>query len=754
MELIEFCRDAEDWATVERAIASFFSDIDKLSRCLQDPQPESGAATSSALPALTPAPTTTPALATTTPSTPGPTSTAVASPVPPAAPRDVRPPAPALIRRAYQLIYGLRNDSVERALLEALRQASGMFLTATAQSLLPTSPLLRCIPIFLMNGRLSEPNNHPLLVQICRCVTALPPVCLLTLQRWLATSAPLAAPPGCPNQAPLHTSPPAGAGAGAGVHSPCHSTTASAHRSLSPLALGTAMHCVCGPRYGAPDMGVMVIPLPISPPHSTMHSSDLRGHPGDGPLPAHARDADELQAVVMVLKLLDEANSDNLENPLAYTEFYNDAVNENTNWADDYSRLLHKRFAFSGFPFLLDTQAKARILQFEAQDQQNRAYQNAIFQQLLRGPETPYCVFRVRRDHLIEDALTQVMHHARDLKKPLKVVFEEGILPAGRPEIFDPKYGMFTAEETRLFWFNPGLTFPPSTHIAWALAWGWAGMFTAEETRLFWFNPDTLELDGEYKLIGAILGLAIYNGVILDVHLPLVAYKKLLGRPVTARDVEGLSPMLARSLQQVLTLPDASVLEQTFSVEREVFGVVRTHELKPGGAEILVTNDNRAEYVQLYVKHLLEDSVSRQFAAFKAGFDLVVGHLIKIFRAEEMELLICGSRKLDFAALEKNAQYDGGYGPADPVIRNFWSVVHEMAPDQQKRLLCFVTGSDRAPIGGLGTLPFIIARTGDTDKLPTSHTCFNVLLLPAYPDREKLRQSLLVAISNAEGFGL
>jgi len=47
-------------------------------------------------------------------------------------------------------------------------------------------------------------------------------------------------------------------------------------------------------------------------------------------------------------------------------------------------------------------------------------------------------------------------------------------------------------------------------------------MFTYEpETRLYWFNPHTLELDGEYKLIGAILGLAIYNGVILDVHLPV-----------------------------------------------------------------------------------------------------------------------------------------------------------------------------------------------------------------------------------------
>lgn len=43
---------------------------------------------------------------------------------------------------------------------------------------------------------------------------------------------------------------------------------------------------------------------------------------------------------------------------------------------------------------------------------------------------------------------------------------------------------------------------------------------------------------------------------------------------------------------------------------------------------------------------------------------------------------------------------------------------------------------------------------GDSNKLPTSHTCFNTLLLPAYVSREKLQERLRLAIMNAEGFGL
>ena len=58
-------------------------------------------------------------------------------------------------------------------------------------------------------------------------------------------------------------------------------------------------------------------------------------------------------------------------------------------------------------------------------------------------------------------------------------------------------------------------------------------------------------------------------------------------------------------------------------------------------------------------------------------------------------------------------------------------------------------------MGGLGHLKLIIQRSGgDTDRLPSAHTCFNVLLLPEYSSQDKLRQRLLLAIENAQGFGL
>ena len=51
-----------------------------------------------------------------------------------------------------------------------------------------------------------------------------------------------------------------------------------------------------------------------------------------------------------------------------------------------------------------------------------------------------------------------------------------------------------------------------------------------------------------------------------------------------------------------------------------------------------------------------------QFEAFAAGFmRLCGGPAIHLFSATELERLVCGNPILDFAALQANARYDGGY---------------------------------------------------------------------------------------------
>ena len=53
-------------------------------------------------------------------------------------------------------------------------------------------------------------------------------------------------------------------------------------------------------------------------------------------------------------------------------------------------------------------------------------------------------------------------------------------------------------------------------------------------------------------LVGLVLGLAIYNAVLLDFPLPLALYRKLIGQSCTLRDLQDMEPTLGKSLNGLL----------------------------------------------------------------------------------------------------------------------------------------------------------------------------------------------------------
>jgi ubiquitin-protein ligase E3 A len=450
---------------------------------------------------------------------------------------------------------------------------------------------------------------------------------------------------------------------------------------------------------------------------------------------------DDIMHAVRLLKMLHEANKlkEQMDLPaLPYATFYNDAVNTELDIKNDYRRWKHgSGFAFASAPFIFDPAAKAQILQFDAAIQMSHTFEDAIFQSMVTREASPYLILKVNRQTILHDTLQQIQRmNSSDFKKPLKVKFEgeEGIDEGGVQkeffqilisELFDPKFGMLVYDE---------------------------------ETKTLWFNKDSLENAGEYELMGILLGLAIYNGIILDLHFPEVVYKKLMGHKLTLRDLQNTKPEMARGLVTLLNFPGdvASTYMRHFTYTYEVFGEEKSVELKPGGSEIELNNENRQEYVQLTIDYLLTKSIAKQYKAFSDGFlNVCEGDPLKMFRYEELQLLVCGSPELDFKQLEEVTRYEDGFTAESPVIKQFWEIVHSMSLEDKKKLLSFCTGSDRVPIKGLGHVSFTISKNGpDSDRLPISHTCFNHLLLPEYGTKEKLYKSLQVAIQNSKGFGM
>ena len=288
-----------------------------------------------------------------------------------------------------------------------------------------------------------------------------------------------------------------------------------------------------------------------------------------------------------------------------------------------------------------------------------------------------------------------------------------------------------------------------------------------EETRCYWFNQHSFESEKEYMLIGILIGLAIYNGVLLDIHFPKVLWKKLTNpQSLSYKDLYSYDPSIGKSMDFIKTYEAKSDIQMendlclTFSIDYEFFGEKKTHELVKDGKNKFVNLTNRNEYIRLMTQYYLVDSISKQYNAFANGLRLVLrGNAFTLFRDSELEKLVCGNEKLDFDALEVGCKYDGGYFAEHRAIRNFWRIIKEdLNLEQQKKFLFFVTGSDRAPLRGLGKLGMKIIKVGsdpyDGVQLPTSHTCFNILILPAYPTKEVMKQKLLTAIQYSEGFGL
>ena len=76
-----------------------------------------------------------------------------------------------------------------------------------------------------------------------------------------------------------------------------------------------------------------------------------------------------------------------------------------------------------------------------------------------------------------------------------------------------------------------------------------------------------------------------------------------------------------------------------------------TIELKAGGVDIPVTEENKKDYVDAIVEYRISKRVNEQFEAFMTGFsELIPQDLINVFDERELELLIGGMSEIDVYA--------------------------------------------------------------------------------------------------------
>ncbi|KAG0341367.1 hypothetical protein BG004_006049 [Podila humilis] len=403
------------------------------------------------------------------------------------------------------------------------------------------------------------------------------------------------------------------------------------------------------------------------------------------------------------------------------------------------ARLSPRLGVLNNIPFVIRFEDRVAIFRSFVESDRERSLGVAHFHPMAVDTAT------VRRGSIFEDGYQQLNHLRRKLKGRIAIEFvdQHGISEAGIDgggvfkefltslvhQAFDTNYGLFLNTTDQLLYPNP--------HA-----------FAREPTQL-----------KHYEFLGRILGKALYEGILIDAAFAGFFLGKCLGQANYLDDLPSLDPDLYRGLMFLKNYDgDVEELSLFFTMNDKEMGQTITHELIRNGSNIAVTRQNRIRYIYLAAHYRLNTQIEKQCKAFFSGLsDLIDPKWLWMFNEQELQVMLGGAQTaISLEDLKKNVVYSN-YEEDDPTIQFFWSVVEEMPEEERRLLIKFITSCARPPLLGFAELnpKLCIRHAGvEENRLPTSSTCMNLLKLPAFTTRQRLKEKLLYAIHSEAGFDL
>lgn len=257
-----------------------------------------------------------------------------------------------------------------------------------------------------------------------------------------------------------------------------------------------------------------------------------------------------------------------------------------------------------------------------------------------------------------------------------------------------------------------------------------------------------------FRFAGKFVARALIQGQYINAHFTSSFRRLILHNSLKLKDMQDVDNEIYQSMKHILE--DDNLPDLCFAIDYEEFGEFKTFLLKENGENIDVTNENKKEYVNLYINYKLRDSISEQVNAFLEGFNwLIPLNEIRMFTQSELDLLICGIPEIDINDMRANTIYLDPYHNNHPVINMFFNVLSKWNSKDLAKFLLFLTGSSQVPLHGfkgyeeMGNPIKIGYRSGKT-SLCVAHTCFNKLDLPEYENEEIMNSKLLRAIIECE----
>ena len=296
-------------------------------------------------------------------------------------------------------------------------------------------------------------------------------------------------------------------------------------------------------------------------------------------------------------------------------------------------------------------------------------------------------------------------------------------------------------------------------------------------------NDDKIAIE-KFKLLGFIIGRALYDDRLLDIPLSRIFWDVVLFRPIPIEFISNIDKDLGKTLCDLNNLINE---KKKFIEDKKKNNVNFTDEdlennilyngaklsdldiyftlpgddsikLKENGDNIKLTIVNLEEYIMLIYNCLFIQGIDNLVEAFKEGFNIIFDiNSIKCFKSTEIEDSICGSLDMnwDRETIFENLKAEHGITKSSKILNYLITFMTKLNKIQRKQFLLFITGTSRLPVGGFKTLNpkfTVVKRTCNSyenpdDFLPTVMTCQNYLKLPEYSNYQVLEKKLFLAMT-------
>ncbi|KAL8014587.1 putative HECT domain, B30.2/SPRY domain, Zinc finger, RanBP2-type, glycosyl transferase, family 48 [Plasmopara halstedii] len=193
-------------------------------------------------------------------------------------------------------------------------------------------------------------------------------------------------------------------------------------------------------------------------------------------------------------------------------------------------------------------------------------------------------------------------------------------------------------------------------------------------------SPVAMQMFG---FVGQLLGISLRTHGDFPFMFPSLVWKQLLGQTLDRADLEDTDAMFIQMLDGIANCENDGILtEEEFAVAFAGLELRFTAssctgeeiELIPNGRLLTVGFGNRKEYCRLAERTRLHEC-SAQVAAMARGFaTLFPRRVLTVLTWQELEILACGSPKIDLALWQRHTRYDG-YTEEDETVQLFWEVL-------------------------------------------------------------------------------